>query len=134
MKTDFCFFLEEKSSLEAKILKSVAYLIFDALDYGNSNQTEPDLKNTLQNLLVQMSGHYREYTSMKLSEDDEGYEQEEEEVISFDKAIEVCISNVFEAEYHYKAVCRGLYAQAYELKVFLAKIEHSKVSFRSLFW
>jgi len=81
-----------------------------------------------------MSGHYREYTSMKLSEDDEGYEQEEEEVISFDKAIEVCISNVFEAEYHYKAVCRGLYAQAYELKVFLAKIEHSKVSFRSLFW
>ncbi len=33
-----------------------------------------------------------------------------------------------ESEYHYRAVCRGLYAQAYELKAFLAKIEHSKVS------
>jgi hypothetical protein len=40
----------------------------------------------------------------------------------------ICINNVTEAQYHYKAVCRALYAQAYELKVFLAKIEDSKVS------
>lgn len=122
------FSTEEKNSLEAKILKSVAYLIFDALDYGNSCQNEPDLKNSLQNLLVQMSGHFKEYTSNRLSEDDEGYDQEEDEVTCFDKALEICTSNVSEADYHYKAVCRGLYAQAYELKVFLAKIEQSKVT------
>jgi hypothetical protein len=38
----------------------------------------------------------------------------------------LCQSNVPDAEYHYKAVCRGLYAQAFELKAFLAKIEDSK--------
>ena len=37
-----------------------------------------------------------------------------------------------EAQYHYKAVCRGLYAQAYELKAFLEKIEDSKVKKCSL--
>lgn len=62
-----------------------------------------------------------------MSEDDEGYEQEDEDVISIEKAIEICNTNVPESEYHYRAVCRGLYAQAYELKAFLAKIEHSKV-------
>ena len=145
----------ENSSLEASLLKSLAYLIFDALDYGNSCQNEPDLKNTLQNLLVKMSGHYREYLtnnkqqqnnnnpSNLISEHDEGYEQDYEyeetgcggggafiKSISLEMALNVCTSNVSEeaaAEYHYKAVCRGLYAQAYELKVFLAKIEHSKV-------
>ena len=50
-----------------------------------------------------------------------------------DKAIEICTSNVNEAEYHYKAVCRGLYMQAYELKVFLAKIEDSKVRENAFF-
>lgn len=73
-----------------------------------------------------MSGHFREYN--KMSEDDEGYEQEEEESISIEKALEMCRNNVTEAEYHYKAVCRGLYAQAYELKAFLEKIEDSKVT------
>ena len=43
------------------------------------------------------------------------------------KFFQVCKNNVSESEYHYKAVCRGLYAQAYELKAFLAKIEDSKV-------
>ena len=63
-----------------------------------------------------------------MSEDDEGYDQDEEDSISLEKAIEICTNNVAEAEYHYKAVCRGLYAQAFELKAFLAKIEDSKVS------
>ena len=67
----------------------MAYLIFDALDYGNSYLNEPDLKNCLQNLLVQMSGHYKEFSSNRVSEDDEGYEQEEEDSISLDKALEV---------------------------------------------
>ena len=77
---------------------------------------------------ILLIGHYKEFTSNnRVSEDDEGYEQEDEDVISIEKAIEICNANVSESEYHYKAVCRGLYAQAYELKAFLAKIEHSKV-------
>lgn len=82
---------EERVALEAMLLKSVAYLIFDALDYGNSHQNEPDLNNTLQNLLVQMSGFYKQFTSARVSEDDEGYEQEDEEVVlTVEKALEVC--------------------------------------------
>ena len=112
-----------------KVLRSVAYLIFDALDYGNNYLNEPALHNSLEHLLILMSGHYKEFNNNnRVSEDDEGYEQEEEDVISIDKAIEICSGTVQEPEYHYKAVCRGLYAQAYELKAFLAKIEHSKVS------
>jgi hypothetical protein len=41
--------------------------------------------------------------------------------------LKICKNNIADPEYHYKAVCRGLYAQAYELKAFLAKIEDSKV-------
>ena len=40
----------------------------------------------------------------------------------------MCKNNEADCEYHYRAVCRGLYAQAYELKVFLSKIEDSKVT------
>lgn len=119
---------QERSAAETKVLKSVAYLIFDALDYGNNFTNEPILQTPLLHLLLLLSGHLKEYNSKGLSEDDEGYDQEEEEEesINLDKAIEMCLNNVAEAEYHYKAVCRGLYAQAYELKAFLAKIEHSK--------
>jgi hypothetical protein len=62
-----------------------------------------------------------------VSEDDEGYEQEEEDTINIEKAFLTCVNNVCEADYHYKAVCRALYAQASELKIFLEKIENSKV-------
>lgn len=71
-------------------------------------------------------GHFKEFNNKTQSEDDEGYEQEEEDSICLEKAIEICINNVPEAADHYRAVCRGLFAQAYELKVFLAKIEDSK--------
>ena len=46
----------EKHSLEMKVLRSIAYLIFDALDYGNNFYNEPDLKTSLKNLLLLMSG------------------------------------------------------------------------------
>lgn len=39
-----------------KVLRSVAYLIFDALDYGNNYSNEPALQNSLENLLILMSG------------------------------------------------------------------------------
>ena len=103
-------------------------MIFDALDYGNNYHNEPVLNIALSHLLLQISGHFKEYSNNKaISEDDEGYEQEEEESISLEKALEICINNISEAERHYQGVCRGLYAQAFELQAFLAKIEHSKV-------
>ena len=123
----------ERVALETKVLKSIAYLIYDALDYGNSCGREPELESSLFTLLLLISGHYKEYSKNRfLSEDDEGYDPDEEDSISIDKAIDTCKNNVAEAEYHYRAVCRGLYAQAYELKAFLAKIEDSKVSFFAL--
>jgi hypothetical protein len=61
-----------------------------------------------------------------VSEDDEGYEQEDD-TINIEKAFMTCLNNVCDADYHYKAVCRALYAQASELKIFLEKIENSKV-------
>jgi hypothetical protein len=139
---------QERQTVEAKVLKSIAYLIFDALDYGNTYSSEPVLQTALSHLLLMISGHFKEFnngggggdtssasssSSRVHSEDDEGYEQEEDaESVSLDKAIEICVSNVAEADYHYRAVCRGLYVQAFELKVFLAKIEDSKVSFSKL--
>lgn len=46
----------EKHTLEVKVLRSIAYLIFDALDYGNNYYNEPDLQASLKNLLLLMSG------------------------------------------------------------------------------
>ena len=40
-------------------------------------------------------GHYKEYNNNRVSEDDEGYEQEEEDMISIDKAIEVTLFYFF---------------------------------------
>lgn len=39
-----------------KVLRAVAYLIFDALDFGNNYLNEPALHNSLENLLILMSG------------------------------------------------------------------------------
>ncbi|CAF0716819.1 unnamed protein product [Brachionus calyciflorus] len=118
---------QERVFVESKVLTSVAYLIFDALDYGNNQLNEPNLQSSLSNLLIFISGHCKEFGQKGLSEDDEGYDPDEEETNpTIEKAIEICQNNVNEPEYHYKAVCRGLYAQAYELKAFLAKIEDSK--------
>jgi hypothetical protein len=124
---------QDRQATESKVLKSIAYLIFDALDYGNNYLNEPVLETSLSHLLLLMSGHYREYNinSKGLNEDDEGYEQEEDS-ICIEKAIETCLNNVAEADRHYRGVCRGLYAQAYELRVFLAKIENSKVKFKKI--
>lgn len=114
----------ERDQIESRVLTSIAYLIFDALDYGNNQMSEPDLQSSLSNLLIFISGHCKEFTE---EADDEGYDQEDEDSApTFNKAIEICRQNVNEPDYHYKAVCRGLYAQAYELKAFLAKIEDSK--------
>lgn len=45
--------------------------------------------------LFKLKGHYKEYTNSKtVSEDDEGYEQEEEDSIGIDKAIEVLFIQV----------------------------------------
>lgn len=115
-----------KHKLEAKVLKSIAYLIYDALDYGNKFDTEPDLETSLSDLLLFISGHSNEKQMM--SEDDEGYENEDDEStsITLEKALQICVNSASEADYHYRAVCRALYAQANELKAFLAKIEDSK--------
>ena len=43
---------------------------------------------TLSHLLLQISGHYKAYNKAA-SEDDEGYEQEEEETIGLEKALDV---------------------------------------------
>jgi hypothetical protein len=40
-----------------KILKSIAYLIYDALDYGNKFENEPDLQSSLADLLLLISGN-----------------------------------------------------------------------------
>jgi spire-like protein len=122
---------QERPVLETKALKSVAYLIFDALDYGNNYHNEPVLNATLSHLLLLISGHFKEYSSSNSSNnkanEDEGYEQDEEESMSIEKALETCVNNINEADKHYQAVCRGLYSQAFELKAFLAKIEDSKL-------
>ncbi len=46
---------------------------------------------TLSHLLLQISGHYKAYNKAA-SEDDEGYEQEEEETIGLEKALDVGLS------------------------------------------
>lgn len=129
------FFDQQKQLVQKQVLKSVAYLIFDALDYGNNYSNEPVLNNTLSRLLLLISGHYKEYkkdqTLLDNNDEADGIYSDDEDVdeddlISFDKAILMCKNHVAECDYHYRAVCRGLYAQAFELKVFLSKIEDSK--------
>ena len=43
----------------------------------------------------QKQGHYKEFNNNRVSEDDEGYEQEEEDMISVEKAIEVILFDCF---------------------------------------
>jgi hypothetical protein len=47
---------QEKHTIETKALKSIAYLIFDALDYGNNYLNEPVLQSSLSHLLLLISG------------------------------------------------------------------------------
>ena len=98
-----------KQEVQNAMLKSVAYLIFDALDYGNNYSNEPELNNAIGRLLLLISGHYREFKENKLIDgsdnenehendedeegDDDGFGMEEylneDESIGFDRAIEV---------------------------------------------
>jgi spire len=144
---------EMKSIVEGDILKSIAYLIFDALDYGNNYSNEPVLQSSLSHLLLLISGHFKEFLNDTNDLDDEGYENEDdfndndkinntkqqqnkedvqtESVFNIDKAIEMCKNNIDrdkteDADHFYKETCRTLYSQAFELKVFLTKIELSK--------
>ena len=48
----------------------------------------------MSHLLLLTSGHYKEFSKSRvLSEDDEGYDQDEEDTITLEKAIEV---NIYE--------------------------------------
>ncbi|RNA43851.1 spire -like protein [Brachionus plicatilis] len=103
---------------------------FGAQSDASAQTSEPSLHSSLSNLLIFISGHCKEFSE---DADDEGYDQDqddEESAPTVAKAIQICQHNVNEPDYHYKAVCRGLYAQAYELKAFLAKIEDSKKCIR----
>ena len=112
--------------------------------------SEPSLQSNLSDLLILMSGHSideldEEQDSSKNNDsknDDEGYEHDttassscsdtdsKPTTMSIERALDMCHANVSsegaEALQYYKAVCRGLFAQAFELKAFLAKVEDSK--------
>jgi hypothetical protein len=71
-----------------KILKSIGFLIYDALDFGNKQDYEPVLDDSLSDLLLLITGHAK-VMQPKLSEYDEGYENEDDDSITIDKALMV---------------------------------------------
>lgn len=52
------FIEQERQLVESRALKSIAYLIFDALDYGNNYSNEPVLQSSLSHLLLLISGEF----------------------------------------------------------------------------
>ncbi|KFQ93334.1 Protein spire 2, partial [Nipponia nippon] len=124
-------------SAEAQMVQSLGFAIYRALDWGLDENEERELSPRLEQLIDLMTNSDSEDSGCGTA--DEGYEGQEEEeeggggppraVRTFGQAMRCCaarLADPTEAQAHYQAVCRALFAETVELKAFLAKIRDAK--------
>ncbi|XP_030068251.1 protein spire homolog 1 isoform X5 [Microcaecilia unicolor] len=126
---------------ETEVIESLGIIIYKALDYGLKENEERELSPPLEQLIDHMTNTVETDGSQ-----DEGYEALEEEEEdqakgevkfrhSYKDVMKLCASHLpapLEAPNHYQAVCRALFAETLELRMFLAKIKSAKENLRRI--
>ncbi|XP_018116004.1 protein spire homolog 2 isoform X2 [Xenopus laevis] len=119
------------------MVQYLGFAIYRALDWGLDESEERELSPQLEKLIDLMADGDSEGVT------DEGYdgpEDEDEEgqprlVRSFSAVLRVCASRLpepHEAQTHYQAVCRALFAETVELRAFLREIRETKETLMKL--
>ncbi|XP_062475517.1 protein spire homolog 1-like [Pezoporus occidentalis] len=105
---------------EDKLLEYLGMVIYEALDWGISDQVERELSDPLEKLL---------YLMLKL---DEGAMKPAVTLQDVIKACEEHLSRSSEATSHYQITCRRLFTGYMELKKLITVIQTSKESLRKM--
>ncbi|NXO54449.1 SPIR2 protein, partial [Aramus guarauna] len=130
-------------SAEAQMVQSLGFAIYRALDWGLDENEERELSPRLEQLIDLMTNSDSEDSGCGTADEGYGGQEEEEEggegppraVRTFGQAMRCCaarLADPAEAQAHYQAVCRALFAETVELKAFLAKIRDAKEMLQKL--
>ncbi|XP_074769103.1 protein spire homolog 2 isoform X1 [Athene noctua] len=130
-------------SAEAQMVQSLGFAIYRALDWGLDENEERELSPRLEQLIDLMTNSDSEDSGCATADEGYGGQEEEEEggegplraVRTFGQAMRCCaarLADPAEAQAHYQAVCRALFAETVELKAFLAKIRDAKEMLQKL--
>ncbi|NXJ04794.1 SPIR2 protein, partial [Odontophorus gujanensis] len=128
---------------EAQMVQSLGFAIYRALDWGLDENEERELSPQLEQLIDLMTNSDSEDSGCGTADEGYGGQEEEEEsgegplraVRTFGQAMRFCAARLAdpnEAQAHYQAVCRALFAETVELKAFLAKIRDAKEMLQKL--
>ncbi|KFV70347.1 Protein spire 2, partial [Dryobates pubescens] len=120
-----------------QMVQSLGFAIYRALDWGLDENEERELSPRLEQLIDLMTNSDSEDSGCGTADEGYGGQEEEEEagegppraVRTFGQAMRCCaarLADPAEAQAHYQAVCRALFAETVELKAFLAKIRDAK--------
>ncbi|NXN26959.1 SPIR2 protein, partial [Nycticryphes semicollaris] len=125
------------------MVQSLGFAIYRALDWGLDENEERELSPRLEQLIDLMTNSDSEDSGCGTADEGYGGQEEEEEggegpprtVRTFGQAMRCCaarLADPAEAQAHYQAVCRALFAETVELKAFLAKIRDAKEMLQKL--
>uniref|UniRef100_A0A8C4PYD4 Spire-type actin nucleation factor 1b n=1 Tax=Eptatretus burgeri TaxID=7764 RepID=A0A8C4PYD4_EPTBU len=125
--------VEKEAASESQLVEWLGLVTYRALDWGLSDDEERDLDPTLESLIDWM-------TSLRDGGEDEGYEAIDDDYAkcsqgALHEVLKQCAKHLpvpREASSHYQAVCRALFAEALELRTFLAQIHDAKQMLHSL--
>lgn len=116
----------QTTSSESEFLDKFGCVIFDALDYGNGEEDEPDLPDELDHLIAFMTGTAEDNDQ----HNDDGYCENEVTVRS---VLKLCRQHAgHEHREHYQKVVKALHSEALELRAFLSKLTSANTQLRSM--
>jgi len=114
-----------ETTSEVEFLDKFGCVIFDALDYGNGEEDEPDLPDELDHLIAFMTG-----TAEDDQQNDDGYCESEVTVRS---VLKRCRQHAgHEHSEHYQKVVKALHSEALELRAFLSKLTSANTQLRKM--
>ncbi|NXK51415.1 SPIR2 protein, partial [Chauna torquata] len=130
-------------AVSLQMVQSLGFAIYRALDWGLDENEERELSPQLEQLIDLMTNSDSEDSGCGTADEGYGGQEEEEEggegppraVRTFGQAMRCCaarLTDPAEAQAHYQAVCRALFAETVELKAFLAKIRDAKEMLQKL--
>ncbi|NXX13624.1 SPIR2 protein, partial [Podargus strigoides] len=130
-------------AISLQMVQSLGFAIYRALDWGLDENEERELSPRLEQLIDLMTNSDSEDSGCGTADEGYGGQEEEEEggegppraVRTFGQAMRCCaarLADPAEAQAHYQAVCRALFAETVELKAFLAKIRDAKEMLQKL--
>ncbi|NWR56184.1 SPIR2 protein, partial [Bucorvus abyssinicus] len=131
-------------AISPQMVQSLGFAIYRALDWGLDENEERELSPRLEQLIDLMTNSDSEDSGCSTADEGYGGQEEEEEgsgegppraVRTFGQAMRCCaarLADPAEAQAHYQAVCRALFAETVELKAFLAKIQDAKEMLQKL--